>query len=310
MAANEMWVGWWILVVLFASLAQTVRNAAQRSLTSELGTLAATLVRFLYGLPFALVYLALLWLWLPQKQVLPQFSWVYLAWIVFGAAFQIAATAALLLAMKERNFAVVVTLTKTEVLQVALFAAMFLHEVPTPLAMVAMAVATSGLVLLSLPDSGRMGSLSAWLGRPALYGLACGACFAVASVCFRGAALALHASSPWVSGAWGVLCAQSLQTLGLGVWVAQRHPQGLRPVWRAWRVSLLAGAMGAAASLAWFSAYAMQSVGPVRTVGMAEVVFSYFVSRRLLLEQMRRNEKFGMMLVVLGVALVCVYGST
>ena len=53
--------GWlWVPVVLFAAAAQTVRNTAQRSLTTELGTLPATLVRFLYGLPFALVYLALL----------------------------------------------------------------------------------------------------------------------------------------------------------------------------------------------------------------------------------------------------------
>jgi hypothetical protein len=44
---------WWIAITLWAAFAQTIRNAAQRSLTAELGTLGATLVRFLYGLPFA-----------------------------------------------------------------------------------------------------------------------------------------------------------------------------------------------------------------------------------------------------------------
>src|SRR5918994_2068013 len=48
----------WIPVTIAAALAQTIRNAAQRHLTPVLGTLGATLVRFLYGLPFAL-----LWLW-------------------------------------------------------------------------------------------------------------------------------------------------------------------------------------------------------------------------------------------------------
>ncbi len=33
--------------------AQTARNAAQRTLTAQVGTLGPTLVRFLYGLPFA-----------------------------------------------------------------------------------------------------------------------------------------------------------------------------------------------------------------------------------------------------------------
>ena len=113
----------WVPVVLFAALAQTVRNAAQRSLTAELGTLPATLARFLFGLPFAAVYLLARYALLPGTHVLPQFSAAYFGWIVLGAASQIAATAALLLAMKERNFAVAVTLSKTEVLQVALLMA-------------------------------------------------------------------------------------------------------------------------------------------------------------------------------------------
>ena len=37
----------WIPVTIWAAFAQTLRNAAQRSLTAELGTLGATLVRFL-----------------------------------------------------------------------------------------------------------------------------------------------------------------------------------------------------------------------------------------------------------------------
>jgi hypothetical protein len=36
-------------ITIWAAFAQTVRNAAQRHLTAELGTLGATLVRFLYG---------------------------------------------------------------------------------------------------------------------------------------------------------------------------------------------------------------------------------------------------------------------
>ena len=49
----------WIPVTLAAALAQTGRNAAQRGLTERLGTLGATNVRFLFGLPFACAFLAL-----------------------------------------------------------------------------------------------------------------------------------------------------------------------------------------------------------------------------------------------------------
>lgn len=298
--------GWlWVPVVLFAALAQTFRNTAQRSLTTELGIWPATLVRFLYGLPFALIYLAALCLFFPPARVLPQFSWTYVAWIGFGAAFQIGATAALLLAMEERNFAVAVTLAKTEVLQVGLFAAVFLHESPTALGLLAMVLATLGVVVLSLPARGQWLSPSAWLSRPALCGLAAGAGFALATVCFRGGALALDADSPWVSSAWGVLLAQGLQSVAMGAWVSLCTPQGLAPLWRTWRVSLLTGVMGAVASIAWFTGYALQGVGNVRTLGMVEVVFSYVISRRVFSEQIRWREKAGMAMMVTGLVLIC-----
>ncbi|MEQ6309369.1 DMT family transporter [Delftia acidovorans] len=295
----------WVPITLFAALAQTVRNTAQRSLTQELGALSATLVRFLYGLPFAMLWLALLYLVPAKPYAVPSITPIYLGWIALGAFFQLAGTVALLLAMKERNFAVAVTLTKTEVLQLALFASVFLHELPTPLALTAMIVATIGMLLLSLPPRDQLLSLSAWLNRSALYGLACGSCFAVATVGFRGGSLALGAETAWLSGAWGVLIAQSMQTVGMGLWIQLRTAQGLAPIFRAWRISLLAGCMGAAASIAWFTAYAMQGASPVRTLGMIEVVFSYLVSRRVFSESFSRAEKIGMGLMLLGLVVTC-----
>ena len=304
----EAW-GWlWVPITLFAAAAQTVRNTAQRSLTQQLGTLPATLVRFVYGLPFAAVFVALLYMLPAQPPALPHFSWAYAGWISLGALFQVAATAALLLAMKERNFAVAVTLSKTEILQVALFGAVFLQELPTAVALIAMVIATAGVLLLTLPPQGQIFSMQAWFSKSGLYGLICGACFAVAVIGFRGGALALNAETPWLSGGWGVLVAQTLQSIFLGAWVAFKTPQGLMPIFRAWRISLLAGSMGAAASLAWFTAYAMQTAAAVRTLGMVEVVFSYLVSRRLFSENFSRAEKLGIALMVLGLVLICVQG--
>src|SRR5258708_25810005 len=58
MLASLPWL--WMPITIGAALAQTLRNAAQRHLTAELGTLGATLVRFLYGLPFAVAWLVVL----------------------------------------------------------------------------------------------------------------------------------------------------------------------------------------------------------------------------------------------------------
>ena len=72
----------------------------------------------------------------------------------------------------------------------------------------------------------------------------------------------------------------------------------------AWRVSLFAGFMGAAASAAWFTAFAIQSVTYVRTLGLIEMLFSYAVSRRLFREHLTTREISGMALIVAGVLVI------
>jgi drug/metabolite transporter (DMT)-like permease len=293
--------GWlWIPIVLWAALAQTARNAAQRSLVAQAGTLGATLARFLYGLPFAAAWVLLLHR-LPQTaSAVPAFHPAYLAWLALGALGQLAATAFLLAAMKQRNFVVGVAYSKTDALQVALFGSLFLRELPGAGTLLAIALATAGVVMLSLPHKGAAVEGRAWRSAAAWYGLASGAGFALSAVGYRGAALQLPGTSPWLAGAWGVLLAQGLQTLLLGGWLAWRARAALRATVAAWRLSVVAGAAGALASIGWFTAFALTTAANVRTLGMVEVVFSYLVSRRLLREKLAPAEQSGLALVVVG----------
>ena len=91
----------WIPVTIWAAFAQTIRNAVQRGLTAELGTLGATLVRFLYGLPFALAWLFVVEMFVGSP--LPPGNYIFLGWVLAGAIAQIAATALLLRTMEERK---------------------------------------------------------------------------------------------------------------------------------------------------------------------------------------------------------------
>lgn len=289
----------WVPIVLWAALAQTARNAAQRSLVAQAGTLGATLARFLYGLPFAAAWVLLLHAWPATASALPAFTAAWFGWLLLGAIGQLAATAFLLAAMAQRSFVVGVAFSKTDALQVALFATLFLAELPGWTTLLAMALATAGVVLLSLPARGTRGALE-WNAGAAGWGLASGAGFALSAVGYRGAALAIPEASPWMAGAWGVLCAQAVQTLLLGGWLAWRSRDALRAIGTAWRVSTAAGLAGALASIGWFTAFALTTAANVRTVGMAEVVFSYLVSRRLLRERISLLESAGLALVVAG----------
>ena len=48
----------WIPATVVASIFQVARNGLQRGLASRAGPWGATLVRFLFGLPFSLVFVA------------------------------------------------------------------------------------------------------------------------------------------------------------------------------------------------------------------------------------------------------------
>src|SRR3954470_20150043 len=99
--AASAWL--WIPLTVWAAFAQTLRNAAQRHLTAALGTLGATLVRFLYGLPFAVLWLVAV---SSKTQTrIPVLSLGFLAWVTLGATTQILATALLLRTMEDRSFA-------------------------------------------------------------------------------------------------------------------------------------------------------------------------------------------------------------
>lgn len=289
---------WWIPITVWAAFAQTVRNAAQRSLTAALGTLGATLVRFLYGLPFAALWLFAVALW--GDIPVPKPNAAFLGWVAMGSVAQIAATAFLLATMQERNFALGVAYSKTEILQVAIFGLAFLGD-PLDLATGAAVLAgTAGVLLLS-----PAGWTAGWASRSALLGLASGAGFALSAVGYRGAALALEGGTPFVMAAAAtLLAAQLVQTLLLGGWMAAREVQSVVRVLRAWRASLLAGFMGAAASAGWLTAFAIEPVAHVRTLGLVELVFSYAVSRKLFREKLTPRELCGMALLAVGVVLV------
>ena len=289
----------WIPITVFAAAAQTVRNAAQRHLTSELGTLGATLVRFLYGVPFAALWLAVV-LALHRGSHVPPPNAPFWAWLLAGAVGQIGAMALLLKVMEERNFALGVAYSKTEVLQVAIFGLVFLGDAISPGSAAAVALGTAGVFLLS------GGWRAGWSARTAMFGIACGGLFAISAVGYRGAELTLAGSSFVVTAAFTLLLAQSVQTLLLVAWLAVRDARVVMRVLRAWRVSLLAGFMGAAASAGWFTAFAIEPVAHVRTLGLVELVFSYAVSRKLFRERLSTVELAGIVLLALGVAVITV----
>src|ERR1700730_1022294 len=196
----------WALFTVIAAFSQTVRNAAQRQLTATLGTVGATHVRFLFGFPFALLFLA--GVLIGSGADLPRPGWTYWPWVIDGALAQVAATALMLAAMNERSFVVTIAYIKTEPVQVALFGLVLLGDAVTPWLALAILVATIGVVLMSLKPGAAAGGM-----RPTLSGLAAGAMFGLSAIGFRGAILSLGLPSFLLAATFPLVIGVLLQSV-------------------------------------------------------------------------------------------------
>jgi drug/metabolite transporter (DMT)-like permease len=286
----------WALFTVIAAASQTVRNAAQRELTATLGTVGATHVRFLFGFPFALLFLA--GVLIASGEALPRPPAIYWLWVVYGALTQIAATALMLAAMNDRSFVVVYAYIKTEPVQVALFGLVLLGDVVTLPMAAAILVATCGVVVMALKP-GAAGGLKA-----TLLGLASGAMFGFSAIGFRGGILSLGLPSYLMAATFTLAIGLLIQSVLLSLYLLVRDASVLRAIARAWRPSLLAGFLGALASQFWFLAFALASAASVRTLALVEVLFAQAISRFIFKQATTAREGFGIVLIVIGVALL------
>jgi drug/metabolite transporter (DMT)-like permease len=290
----------WIPVTLAAAVAQTGRNAAQRGLTERLGTLGATNVRFLYGLPFALAFLALA-LGLTGSSA-PTLTPRAVAFAALGALAQIAATALMLQAMRTQGFGLVTAWLKVEPVLVALVGWAILGEALTLPMLAAISVAVAGVLVMTLkPGQGR--AMLSGLG-PAALGLAAGLAFGLSAIGFRGAITALPDGGFLIRALTMLALTLALQTFALGLWLGIRDRAALTGSFRAIGPSLAAGFLGALASAFWFTGFALTTAANVRTLALVEVLLALLVARFAFGQRTSPRQLAGMAVLLLGVGLL------
>jgi drug/metabolite transporter (DMT)-like permease len=292
----------WIPVTLAAALTQTARNATQRALTAKLGVIGATQVRFLYGFPFALLFLALVSF--VYGRLPPAADLTFLLWVLIGSVGQIVATGLMLAAMQDRSFAVTIAYTKTEPMQVAIFAALVIGDPLSLPKFLAIMVASAGVILMSWRKTA-VSSTEEVLSsgsRSAILGITSGTFFAISAIGFRAAILILDPEAGFLHRATTTLAwSLGTQTALLGAYLLVANRKALLDSLGVWRQSLKAGFLGTLASQFWFLGFALTSAANVRTLALVEVLFAQVVSRRFLAEGQSWRELIGMALVVIGV---------
>src|ERR1700761_3286951 len=172
----------WIPFTIIAALGQVARNAMQRSLTGPLGTWGATNIRFLFGFPFSLIFFAVVIA--ATGDPVPWPSAAFWPWLMLGALSQIVATGLMLLAMNDRSFVVTTAYLKTEAIQTAIFGFVFLGDHLSWLKVIAILIATVGVVVTALRPNSEKSFAEL---KPTIIGLVAAAAFALSAIGFRGA---------------------------------------------------------------------------------------------------------------------------
>ena len=281
----------WPALAIAAAALQVVRNAAQRDLTQRLGVWGAAYVRFLYGLPFALVWGVMIVVWRGPSG---EMSLPFWGWTALGAATQAAATGFLVMAMRGRAFAVAVALSKTEVLGSALVGVILIGDRLSAGDWLGAAIGTGGVILMAHVSVDRAAM------RAALAGISSGLLFSFSAVAYRAAAHEWGGDG-WVGAAATLFATLCLQTGGGAVLMLALAPRMLVDVLKAWRPSLIPGASGAIASACLFSAFSLgPSAGAVKTVQLVDVLIAWGVSHRLMRERISPTEMMGAGLVLAG----------
>jgi len=201
--------------------------------------------------------------------------------------------------MKSKSFTVTIAYTKTEPVLVALFGLIFLADTLTLPMAIAILIATAGVMLTAWPKDG-----SGWSLHALMLGVIAAALFAISAVGFRAGIRALPEGSFGMRASTILVIGLAMQSTALTGYLLLKDRKALIAIFAAWRPSLFAGFMGAFASQFWFLGFSLASAAQVRTLALIEVLLARLISGRMFSERPAPREGLGLVLIVVGVALL------
>ena len=275
-----------VLIVCAASAFQVARNAVQRGMMGDAGPWGATLVRFLFGFPFAALLALGAWILTPHALLhpVPRFWLVALT----GAVAQVLATAALLTAMRRAGFAIGTAWQQSSMPMTAILGWLVFNDALSAHGWLGVVLASGGLAALAWPEA--RATLRHTASGEGLwgagFGLLSGLCFGFSLNAYRHATLILSPGTPMLGATATVCITQFCQAVALSALLAWKRPAALKAVAASWRSSLCACFCGACASVLWLTALGMTAAAVVRALGVIEAPMAALAGRRLFAERL------------------------
>ena len=292
----------WAIFAVLAAFFQNLRTSLQKKLNKNLSIVASTYVRFAFALPFALiVFIFNFGNFDIISTVLNQSNFFYYTFL--GSVIQITFTITLLYLFRFSNFVVGTSLSKTEVIQIAIFEYIILKDKLNLFGVLGIIIATIGVIMISIKDLRLF--FKNFFSKVTLIGLGAGLLLGLSVVYFRAAALSLeNFSSNFDKAFMTVFFALIIQTTLITIYlVIFERPEFKKFLENKFEI-FLAGLSGFLATLSWFFAFTLIQASFVRALGQIEIFFSYVSSKYLFKEKITFIEILGVLTFIAGATIL------
>ena len=292
----------WIIFTISGAFFQNLRSSLQKKLNKDLSTVASTYVRFAFALPFAiLIFFLNFGNFEIISKILKQTDFIYLTAI--ASIFQIIFTFTLLYLFNFSNFVVGTSLSKTEVVQVAIFEYFLLKDKLNVFGIFGIIIATVGVIIISIKDLKLF--FSNFFSKTTFIGLLTGLFLGLSVVFFRAAALSLEDfSSNFDKAIITLFFGLIIQTFLISIYLLVYERSEFRKFRNNKLESCLAGLTGFLATLSWFFAFTFIQASFVRALGQVEIFFSFVSSKYFFKEKVTKMEIIGIIIFVFGVTMM------
>ena len=292
----------WVIITILAAFSQNLRSAFQKKLQNDLSDIGATNVRFLFGLPFAIIYF--LFLHYSYEVTLTSIPNKFILFALIGGVSQIIATFLLLKIFNYKNFAVGTTYSKTEPIQALFFSILILGETISYMGVIGIIIGIFGVIFISY-KSNKLSYDNKPDSKTSIYlGLLSGALFGIAAVMFRGASLSLNLDNLLYSSGLTLLVALFIQTTLLGIYLIITDKNQILLSFDNLKDCTIVGFFGALASMCWFYAMSIQNVAYVRALGQIELVFTILMTLIYFKEKISFREIIGICFILIGITVI------
>ncbi|NND91470.1 MAG: DMT family transporter [Granulosicoccus sp.] len=289
----------WVAFTIFAALMQAVRTAGQKHLASSVSPMSSTLIRYVFGLPFAIIY----WLFVTKPELSGDMAAIFdntrfVGFALLAAVAQIVATFLLIKSFSYRNFTVGTSLAKTEAVQAAVFGTVLFGIPLSMTGWLAVAIGFLGIFIVSMPAGEQR-----WESTSVLLGTLSGSAFALTSLWLRQASLSLD-MSVLASAATTLVFMVSIQSVICLIYTVLREPSELRNICRHLWLAGFVGLTSALGSVGWFTAMTYQNPALVKSLGQVEFIFTLLLTTLFFKERVTARELFGVCAIVTSVILI------